>query len=294
MSYLGIDIGGTYIKYAMFNHEGDQLNKTKRVQTEVTADSNNILQQVSDICLEMQKDYLLTGIAISSAGVVDSSEGMIKYAGYTIPHYTGTRLKEKIEALTNVRCSVINDVNAACLGEYWKSFDDESKPQAMVCLTLGTGLGGAILIDGKLYQGVTYMAGEIGYLPIDGEYFQNLASTSALLSKVEKITGEQISGEVFFHRLRSKSDDQINQIFDEFIMDLSKGILILQYTLNPQYIVLGGGILAHHDLIIPKVEKTLDNLVVSNRFLTAEIRAAQAGNNAGMLGALYYHLCENS
>lgn len=290
MSYLGIDIGGTYIKYAVFDCDGVQLSETSRLKTGITESSNHILEQVCQICMTTQKEYELQGVAISTAGVVDSKEGVIAYAGYTIPGYTGTPLKETVEALTKVKCTVINDVNAACLGEYWKAFTESDKPKTLVCLTIGTGVGGAIIIDGKLYEGPSFMAGEVGYLPIEGHYFQDLASTTALLADAKLQLKENISGEEFFERLRSKSDERINQVFERFIDVLAKGLLIMQYTLNPDHIVLGGGILAQHDIIIPAIEQKLRDLVVSERFLTAKISPARAGNNAGMLGALYFHL----
>lgn len=290
VSYLGIDIGGTYIKYAVFDHEGLQLCATERQKTQVTASSNHILDQVCQICRSTQEQYPLQGVAISTAGVVDSQKGLITYAGYTIPGYTGTPLKERVEALTRIKCTVINDVNAACLGEYWKTFTDVEKPKTLVCLTIGTGVGGAIIIDGKLYEGPSFMAGEVGYLPIEGQYFQDLASTTALLSDAKRQLKEEISGEEFFKRLRFASDQGVQQVFDRFISALAKGLLIMQYTLNPDQIVLGGGIMAQHDIIIPAVEQKLKALAVSERFLTAKISPARAGNNAGMLGALYFHL----
>lgn len=290
MSYLGIDIGGTYIKYAVFNREGKQLSSTSRVKTSITATTNYILEQVCQICLEVKEKFLLSGVAISSAGVIDSKKGIVTYSGYTIPNYTGACIKEKVESITKIRCTVINDVNAACLGEYWQLIRKKERPYTMICLTIGTGLGSAIIIDGALHQGSAYMAGEIGYLPIEGQYLQDVASTTSLLSTVEDKIGKKMSGEEFFDCLRTSNIQMISQIFDEFIRNLSKGILTLQYILNPDLIVLGGGILEHSDLIIPKINRFLREFVVSDRFLTAEIRPAQVGNNAGMIGALYYHL----
>ncbi|MGX7075890.1 ROK family protein [Globicatella sanguinis] len=290
MSYLGIDIGGTYIKYAVFNNEGVQLSATERQKTKITESTNYILDQVCQICTTTQEKYRLQGVAISTAGVVDSQKGVITYAGYTIPGYTGTPLKETVETLTKVKCTVINDVNAACLGEYWQAFTELEKPKTLVCLTIGTGVGGAIIIDGKLYEGPSFMAGEVGYLPIEGQYFQDIASTTALLVDAKRQLNEEITGEEFFERLRLASDERVNQVFERFISALAKGVLIMQYTLNPDQIVLGGGILAQHDMIIPAIEQKLKELAVSERFLTAKISPARAGNNAGMLGALYFHL----
>ncbi|MBF6977615.1 ROK family protein [Aerococcaceae bacterium zg-BR22] len=292
MSYLGIDIGGTFIKYALLDEQGEALTKTYRVKTHCTDTTNYILNQVIEICQAMQAKYDFDGVAVATAGVVDSMSGTITYAGYTIPEYTGTPIKKRVESVTNRRCTVINDVNAACLGEYWKGFAPDSRPQSMVCLTIGTGVGGAVLIDGHLYEGKTYMAGEVGYLPLPGgRMFQDMASTTALLAHAQEALGYRVSGEQFFALLNDK-DEKARFVFDTFIDSLAQGLLTIHYLLNPEYIVLGGGVLAQSAIILPALKQRLSDIAIDKRFLTAKISAAQLGNNAGMLGALYYHLHE--
>ncbi|MBS4456992.1 ROK family protein [Tuanshanicoccus lijuaniae] len=292
MSYLGIDIGGTFIKYALLDEQGEALTKTYRVKTHCTDTTNYILDQVIEICQTMQAKYDFDGVAVATAGVVDSTSGTITYAGYTIPEYTGTPIKKRVESVTNRRCTVINDVNAACLGEYWKGFVPDSRPQSMVCLTIGTGVGGAVLIDGHLYEGKTYMAGEVGYLPLPGgRMFQDMASTTALLAHAQEALGYRVSGEQFFALLNDK-DEKARFVFDTFIDSLAQGLLTIHYLLNPEYIVLGGGVLAQSAIILPALKQRLSDIAIDKRFLTAKISAAQLGNNAGMLGALYYHLHE--
>ncbi|MBD3949457.1 ROK family protein [Tuanshanicoccus lijuaniae] len=292
MSYLGIDIGGTFIKYALLDEQGEALTKTYRVKTHCTDTTNYILDQVIEICQTMQAKYDFDGVAVATAGVVDSTSGTITYAGYTIPEYTGTPIKKRVESVTNRCCTVINDVNAACLGEYWKGFVPDSRPQSMVCLTIGTGVGGAVLIDGHLYEGKTYMAGEVGYLPLPGgRMFQDMASTTALLAHAQEALGYRVSGEQFFALLNDK-DEKARFVFDTFIDSLAQGLLTIHYLLNPEYIVLGGGVLAQSAIILPALKQRLSDIAIDKRFLTAKISAAQLGNNAGMLGALYYHLHE--
>ncbi|MBK0348320.1 ROK family protein [Aerococcaceae bacterium zg-ZJ1578] len=292
MSYLGIDIGGTFIKYALLDEQGEALTETYKVKTHCTESTNYILEQVIAICEEMQAKYDFKGVAVGTAGVVNSSDGSIAYAGYTIPEYTGTPIKRQVESATGRRCTVINDVNAACLGEYWKGFGQANRPQSLVCLTIGTGVGGAVLIDGHLYEGSSYMAGEVGYLPLaNGKMFQDAASTTALLAQAESALGYQVSGEQFFELLAA-NDEKVQVVFDSFIDSLAQGLLTIHYLLNPEQIVLGGGVLAQKAVILPALTRRLSEIVIDQRFLSAKISAAQLGNNAGMLGALYYHLHE--
>ena len=128
--------------------------------------------------------YAIEGICISAARVVDNKKGEIIYSGPTIPKYTGTKLKEELEKEFSLPCEVENDVNCAGLGEYWKGAGKNSK--SMVCITIGTGIGGSIILDGQLLNGIGYTAGEIGYMDVNGNYIQNIASSKYLVQKVQK------------------------------------------------------------------------------------------------------------
>lgn len=288
MSYLGIDIGGTYIKYALFDQDGTQLSLTQKEKTLVTKSSNHILEQVSNICKKISQEATLEGVAIATAGVVNSVTGTIAYAGYTIPQYTGTPIKQTIERLVNVPCTVINDVNAACLGEFWCAKKKSDTVNSMVLLTIGTGIGGAILIDGQLYEGDEFMAGEVGYLPIDGEFFQDRASTTALLAAAKEVLGYELTGEQFFQMLDSHTDLQM--IYHKFIDSLAKGIMTVQYILNPEKIVLGGGIMAQKEKVLQPLIEKIKEIAVDQRFMPKQLVSATLGNDAGLLGAVYQHI----
>ena len=112
--FLCIDIGGTSIKYALFNKEGEKQSEVFKTPTIKDEFSNQILQTVLNLVGEYKNEIL--GVAISSAGVV-SAEGSIAYAGYTIPGYTGTKIEKEVEKIYNIPRYVENDVNCACLGE---------------------------------------------------------------------------------------------------------------------------------------------------------------------------------
>ena len=134
--------------------------------------------------LDEYRNYEIKGICVSTAGVVNPEKGEIAYAGPTIPKYTGTKIKEELEKEFSISCEVENDVNCAGLGEYWKGAGKGSK--SMVCLTIGTGVGGSVILDGKLLNGIGYTAGEIGYMDVNGSYIQNIASSRYLVEKVQK------------------------------------------------------------------------------------------------------------
>ena len=282
--FLCIDIGGTSIKYAIFNKEGEKQSKVFKTPTIKDEFSNKILQTVLNLVGEFKNEIL--GVAISSAGVV-SAEGSIAYAGYTIPGYTGTEIKKEVEKNYNIPCYVENDVNCACLGEVWKG--SAKNANSVVMLTVGTGVGGAVYLNNKLWTGINYTAGEIGYMYIQGKYFQDLASTTALLENYEKRTQEKINGELLFERAKSGDFNAVESL-NEQISYLAEGLVNICYLMNPEKIVLGGGIMAQKEFIMPILENYLENKIVDKRFLTTKIEAAKLDNDAGMLGALYHFL----
>ena len=107
-----------------------------------------------------------------------------------------------------------------------------------------------------------------------------------MLEQAAQATGENLSGEAFFDRLEATGDPVLSQVLDQFLNHLATGLLSAIYLLNPEVLVLGGGILARADLIMPRLMAILEQRVIDPRFLTTEIRPAQSGNDAGMLGAL--------
>ena len=288
--FLCFDIGGTFIKYSVLDQNGQTLQASQKVATALQETSNKILEQLESITREISEETSLAGIAISTAGVVDAQTGSISYSGYTIPGYTGTPLKQALEEQFRLPCAVINDVNAACYGEFWKGFPETGKPQSLVCLTIGTGVGGGMILEGELYSGYSGMAGEIGYLPLKEGLFQDLASTTALLKAAQAVEGLELTGEELFEKLTSDANSAYHVVLDNFIESLAEGLLSIIYLLNPEMIVLGGGIMAQEEILLPKLTAALEKQVIDKRFLVAQIKAASLGNEAGMLGALYHLL----
>ena len=137
---------------------------------------------------ETRAESLLAGICISTAGMVDEIKGEIIHAGPQIPEYKGTKWKEEIERTFSIPCEVENDVKCAGLGEY--SFGSGKGAGSMLCLTIGTGIGGSFILNGEVYHGTSHSAMEIGYMQIPGGMFQRMASTSALVKRVASRKGE--------------------------------------------------------------------------------------------------------
>lgn len=291
MNIVGIDIGGTTIKADLYQSDGCSLNQFREVATEIDFEkkTNQILEQVCQLIAFYQEKFELDGVAISSAGVVDSQAGKISYAGYTIPGYIGTDFRSRILKEFGLPIAIENDVNCAALGEAW--LGAAKSHASAVMITVGTGIGGGIINDGKIVNGSTYTAGEVGYMPMeDGQDWQSLASTTALLALYSQKTGERgHTGRSFFAAI-DQGDRLAQETLDIFLGRLAKGLLTLSYILNPEVLIVGGGILARSELILPHLESLIKQQVVDPRFLPKNLVAAALGNEAGRLGAVRHFL----
>lgn len=284
------DIGGTSTKYGI-------LEETKntcafRMQGEIDSDAKRlkgvgIQDTIIRLISSLQKDYPIDGIAISTAGIVDAQAGVILYANDNIPNYTGMQLKANFEAQFHIPCWVENDVNAAALGE--ASYGAGQNMQSMLMITIGTGIGGAMIMDKKVYRGYSGSAGEIGYMSVDNQVFQDIASTSSLVRQVELVTKEKgLNGRIIFARA-SRGDELCIQKIDEMCSFIVKGIHNCVCMMNPQMVVLGGGIMSQQAILAPIIDKYMKQYMQEEMRLHTQLAFAKLANQAGMMGAYAYY-----
>lgn len=289
--YFCIDVGGTSIKSGVYDEKAQLISDRKAVGCQNTASENHILRTVLDLVEQVSVEYEISGVAISSSGVIDPDKGQVVYAGYTIPNFQGTDYKKAVEERFGLPCEVENDVNAVLLGEAWcgKLLTKNN----LVCLAIGTGIGGAVYQNGDLVRGRNYSAGEIGYLNVDGHYFQDLASTSALVKKAQAQLGAtDLNGRVIMERAQA-GEEKMLTILDEWLTDLAKGITSLMYLLNPECMIIGGGIMEQVDFMQPRLEAKIQAQLLDPFFGQSPLYFAKLGNHAGMVGALYHFLEKN-
>lgn len=290
-NFVCIDIGGTSIKYGVIKEDGEILEKSNMDTEAKEKGGYGILEKIKSIISKYIKDYEVDGVCISTAGMVDSKEGKILYAlEHLIPNYTGMEIKKEIENEFNLKCEVENDVNCAGLGEMWLGAGRGTS--SSVCMTIGTGIGGCVIINNQLIPGFSNSAGEIGYLDINGQSFQELASTTALVKRVAKLKGKDekdINGKIIFELAKSNDKDCLKEI-DNMVKSLSIGIANVCYVINPQVVILGGGIMAQEEFLKPKIEKELKNTLIESVYKNTKLEFAKRQNDAGMLGALYNYM----
>lgn len=291
MKIAALDIGGTAVKSCLYT-AGTPLTKNDISETPTNASlgAETLMNTVKQILANMGR---FDRIAVSTAGQVDPVSGSILFATDNLPGYTGTPVKKLLEQTFDVPTAVENDVNSAALGEAFFGAGKDSG--SFLCLTYGTGIGGAIVQNDEIFHGSSCAAGEFGHilthaggLPCTcGGHgcYEAYASTGALCRRVQESTGFSLSGREIFSRLE---DVQIKQIVLDWIDEIVWGLVSLIHAFNPPCIVLGGGVM-DAPLILPLIREKLPQYLMPNHRVVRIERAA-LGNTAGLLGAV--HLAE--
>lgn len=286
MRIATLDIGGTSIKSGIWDG-GRQAAEVRECDTNAKRGGAYVMECAKEI-LHTYNNF--DAIGISTAGQVNSRDGVIRYANENIPGYTGMKIRELMETEFGVPVAVENDVNAAAVGEgrfgAGKEFSD------YLCITYGTGVGGAIVIDRKIYTGNNFSAGEFGAIlvhpedcregdPFSGCY-EKYASTTGLVRKAMEYDTSLDNGRKIFERFQ---EPKVKEIVDSWTDEIVLGLRSLIHIFNPSCVILGGGIMAQPYILDQVKKKTLGTVMSS--FSDVHLVQAELGNQAGLLGAAY-------
>lgn len=288
MKIITFDIGGTFIKYALCDSEF-KLSESTKIPTEAAMGGRRLIEKIIQI---IKSHKGIDRVGISTAGQVDSETGTVVYATDTIPGYTGTKIKEMIEKETGIPTFVENDVNSAALGE---AFFGKGKGKSdFICLTYGTGIGGAIWLNDNLYKGSFCSAGELGHIITHADgisctcggkgCYECYASASALVRRVNQIADAELDGVKIFEK-ENFANPEIKAAVDAWIDEIVTGLISIVYTFNPSLIVLGGGIM-NEDYIVDSINLKIQGRLMQS-FRNVKIVNTDLGNTAGMLGVAY-------
>ncbi len=300
---LGIDIGGTNLRGAVVSSNGEIIARDKTASNADKGIKELIERLVSFI--EKFEEYELDAIGIGVPGIIDKKTEILTQA----PNIKGVKnypLKETLlkKLKTNIPIVIENDANCAALGEYWMGAG-KGKDVSMIILTIGTGLGGGIILNNELWAGEDGMSGEIGHMTIDrngplcncGNYgcIETYVSAEALRrianednelqKKLSNINKEDIPEGLM--QLASGENNKAKEIWKELGKNLGVGIASLANILNVEMVIIGGGLSNAWDLFIEDTKKE-----VKKRALTApgerlKIKKAVLGDDAGIFGACY-------
>ncbi len=300
---FGVDLGGTTVKLGLFDTEGNVLDKWE-IPTRKEDNGRQILPDIAQAVKEKMKekgysDENVSGIGLGVPGPVDSEGTIYKAAnlGWGVMN-----INKELGALTGLTVKAGNDANVAALGEMWKGGGKGYRN--MVAVTLGTGVGGGIIVDGRLLAGATGAGGEIGHIHVeDGEQeacgcgnrgcLEQYASATGVVrlakralagsSQDSMLRSGEISAKTVFDAVKA-GDTLAMEVAGKFGEYLGKGLAVVAGVVNPEIFVIGGGVSKAGPVLIDYIRKYYEpNVFHGSR--NAKFALATLGNDAGIYGA---------
>lgn len=296
---LSIDIGGTAVKLGLVDRQGAIH---ARHEASVCFDGyatpilTTVIREAQAFLAREQAQ--IEGVGVSATGQVDDRQGVVIGTNGKIPHYEGAQLKRDLEAALGVPVYALNDANAAALGE---CFTGRARGMDNVLMiTLGTGVGGGIVLGGRIFGGTRGIAGELGHFTLyqDGipcpcgkrGCFESYAATTALVRRAQEATSETaLDGRAIFARTAA-GDPVIRAALNGWIDDIAAGISGLVHIFNPQMVLIGGGVSAQEELLIAPLRQRVLSLVMPRFTEGLRIEAATLSNDAGLIGAAKFYM----
>jgi glucokinase len=309
---IGIDLGGTNLKGVLLNEQGE-LAKIYRIPTEANKGGAQVLQKILyfiDLLIKSKPiNEKIVGVGIGTPGFI-SEDGLVLGGAENLPGWKGTRLYEPIQQRFGLRAVAANDVTVMALAE--SRFGAGRGVKNLACFALGTGIGGGLVIDGKLYKGTHGMAGEMGHISVEpdgilcncgnrgcveqyasatgianlGKIFasenQNIKKTpfvAEALKDLSKVTSKMVYD--FVH----KNDPVAVEVHEKACDMMARAVGIVMNVLAPDRVVLGGGVLKAGQVILDTVSKYTHRYCWPSIRQYCDIVIAESGENSGVLGA---------
>lgn len=303
--YVGIDLGGTFIKGGIIDREGRILTKGE-TPTETSLGASRVVDNISDMIEDMLKKCNLVksdvvGIGMGVPGMIDEDAGEVVFAGNF--GWSNFPIAKKLEEKTGINVKITNDANAAALGE--ATFGSSKNYNDSVLITLGTGVGGGIIINKKIFSGFRGAGAEIGHMVIkaDGEpctcglngCFESHCSATALIrdtkramlanknSKMCEVALSDVCGKTAFDY--ADTDETAKAVVQNYLDMLAIGLINVANVFRPQAIILGGGISKQQGIQKPLQERLDRGIFAREKGPQVVVEIASLKNDAGMFGA---------
>jgi glucokinase len=280
---IGMDIGGTNIKAGVVSEEGEVV-KLLEAPTD-KQDKGLLLKQITNIVKNFRKEHAIKGVGIGIAGLIDYRRGVLVVS----PHLPlkDFPLRDRLEAKLGITVIIDNDVNASGLGELY--FGGARGAANFIYLTIGTGIGGAIFVDGKLYRGASGFAGELGHMMIDVNgprcyciagigCLEALASGSAL-EKIAKRAGAEVTAAA------EAGDKDARKALATIGINLGVGIANIINIFDPELVLIGGKVSKAGKLLLDPAMEVVKQRTLAYSSRRVKIEISSLGDRAGVLGA---------
>lgn len=297
-NYLGVDVGGTFVKLAVVDESGT-IGQQWKIPTDLAGNGAGIPASIVASVRENLGECELSGVGVGVPGSV-SVDGMLVERAVNLG-WENMPLKKELEEALDVPVALVNDANAAALGELWQGSTSGCKN--LLFVTLGTGVGGGIVLDGKLLVGSHSAGGEIGHIPVRSaerricgcgnvNCLESFASANGFVATMHRILDEagQDRGDfttVDIMNWVAEGDELAQRALDELVDVLGGCLAGLLNSLDVEEIVVGGGLSAAGEALLAPLRKVVDEEAfpqIRGRYV---LRQAKLGNDAGVLGAVY-------
>lgn len=307
---VGIDLGGTYTKLALVDTKGRVSHRAKLSTTAYGTRAGLVAAIVAEVRSVLERARLspknISGVGIGVPGTVDFKRGWV-YNLTNVPGWKNTPLKRMLESKLGLPVLVDNDVNLMALGEY--RFGAGRGAENLVCITLGTGVGGGIIIDGRLYRGSAYSAGEVGHMPLKEE---GLPCGCGGYGCLERYVGNRYIVDELKRKIRRGNPTIIKKLINNDLSALTPEVISkaalkgdrlsidfwntvgerigvtlagIVNLLNPDRIIIGGGVADAGDPLFKSIRNTVDERAMPVPGKAVKILKAKLGNDAGIIGA---------
>ena len=285
MNYLAYDVGGSSVKYALVDEQGNLQNKGSFLTPAALED---FYAEVVKVCQQLGKGRELVGAGFSMPGAVDDESGVIGGSS-ALDYIHDFPIKQALAVRLGMPVALENDANCAALGEAWTGAGQEYS--SLAYFVVGTGVGGAVVADKKIIHGPHQHGGEFGYMVMNDDYdiLSEVGSTGGLcrqLAKLRNVPVDTYDGRKVYE-LSEQGDADAARLIDNMYEYLARAVYNIQYTYDPKAILFGGAISSRPDFI-PAIkgrrEKRLGEVGVAG--VVPKLRPCQHGNDANLLGAV--------
>jgi glucokinase len=306
---VGVDLGGTNIKAGVCDADG-RVSAKLSIATEGERGPERVLDRIAEAARSAAERAGLRlsdveAVGVGAPGTMDFEAGVVTIAP-NLPGWRDVRLREGVARRLGVTTVIENDANAAAFGEYWAGAGADADP--MVLFTLGTGVGGGIVIGGELLHGASGSAAELGHLIIqfggrqcgcgNRGCLEAYASATAMVARfreavqggrrsslAEKVrSGGEITAEGI-HRAAVAGDELSREVLTETGVLLGYGIVSIVHAVNPQRVVLSGGMIGAGEMLMEPVRRTVREMSFPQAQKRLEVVFARLGGDAGFIGA---------
>jgi glucokinase len=296
---IGVDLGGTNIVSAVVDEKGRVLGKDKR-PTEAPLGAVGVMNRIADSVKAASENSGLPwkshqGIGIGSPGPLNPKKGIILYTPNL--NWKNVHLTDYLKRKTGKKVVLENDANLAALGETWIGAGKSEK--FVLCVTLGTGVGGGFIIDGKIYEGAWGVSNHIGHVVVDPSgpkapygnqgILEQYASATGIVRMATRAGLKPAKGEKLeaysFQKMAEKGNPKALRVYEEAGIMLGVGLTSAIHLLNPGMIIFAGGVAAAGDLLFKPMRRELKKRCFESHLKGLKFRTAKLGDNMGVVGA---------